>query len=243
MPFRMFSLGEAAEYLQMPETALEELARRGEVPCERQGKRLAFRHCDIDEWASRRVLGMNDAGLRDYHRRTTAVWRDLSPSATILDTMTRPEWIRTGLSCRSKAGAIAEMARLGDETGLVCDAGELQESLTEREKLCPTALPGGFALLHPKHHEPYMFVDSFIALGRTAGQILFGAPDGETTDLFFLICCQDDRIHLHVLARLCMMCHHTEVLAELRAAEDAKEMHRILLAAEKQVVGDASGGR
>ena len=237
MPFRMFSLGETAEYLHMPEGALEELARRGEIPCERQGKRVVFRHCDIDEWASKRLLGMNDEGLRDYHRRTTAVWRDLSPSATILDTMTNPEWIRTGLACRSKAGVIAEMTRLADGTGLVCDAGELQESLTEREKLCSTALPGGFALLHPKHHEPYLFADSFIALGRTTGQILFGAPDGEATDLFFLICCQDDRIHLHVLARLCMICHHTEALAELRAAENAKEMHQALLAAERTVVG------
>ncbi len=239
MPFRMFSLGETAAYLHMPEDALEELARRGEVPCERQGKRIMFRHCDIDAWASRRLLGMNDDRLTDYHRRITAARRDLSPSATILDTMTKPEWIQTGFTCRSKAGMIAEMTRLADATGLVCDAGELQDSLTAREKLCSTALPGGFALLHPSHHEPYLFLDSFIVLGRTTGQILFGAPDGEATDLFFLICCQDDRIHLHVLARLCMMCHHTGVLDELRSAENAKDMHRLLLAAEEQVVKKA----
>lgn len=235
----MFSLGETAAYLQMPEGRVEELARLGEIPCERQGKRLTFRHCDIDEWASKRVLGMNEEALREYHRRTTGAWRDLSASATVLDTMTKPEWVRTGLSCRSKAGVIAEMTRLADETGLVCDAGELQESLTEREKLCSTALPGGFALLHPKHHEPYMFLDSFVAVGRTAGRILFGAPDGESTDVFFLVCSQEDRLHLHVLARLCMICHHTGVLDEIREAGSAAEAHRALLEAEEKVVKEA----
>lgn len=239
MPFRMFSLGETAAYLQMPEERVEELARRGEIPCERQGKRLTFRHCDIDEWASRRVLGMNDESLQEYHRRTSGAWRDLSSDATVLGSLTRPEWMRTGLTSRSKAGVIGEMADLGESTGLVCDAAELKESLTEREKLCSTALPGGFALLHPKHHEPYMFLDSFVAVGRTAGRILFGAPDGEATDLFFLICSQEDRLHLHVLARLCMICHHTGVLEEMREAGSAAEMHKLLVEAEERVVREA----
>jgi PTS system nitrogen regulatory IIA component len=54
--------------------------------------------------------------------------------------------------------------------------------------------------------------------------------------VFFLICSQDDRIHLHVLARLCMMCHHTSLLLELRETTDPHEMHRILVASERQVI-------
>ena len=236
MPFRSFSLSEAAEYLHLPEDTLEDLAKRGEIPCEKQGGRLVFRHNAIDEWASRRVLGFNDEKLSDFHRRSTAKYHDLSNETAIVPALLKPEWIAPALTCRSKASVLREMVDLADRTGLLCYRDELLESLVEREKLCSTALSGGLALLHPRNHEPYMFEDSFVVLGKSVGQIPFGSPDRSTTDIFFLICCQDDRIHLHVLARLCMMCHQTSLLLEMRGTNDPHEMHRLLVASEQQVV-------
>ena len=236
MPFRVFNLAEAAEYLHLAEGAVEELARRGEIPCERQGSRLVFRHNAIDAWASRRVLGFNDERLSDFHRRSTAKYHDLSSESAIIPALLKPEWIEPQLTCRSKSSVLRQMVELADHTGLLCYPDELLESLTEREKLCSTALAGGLALLHPRNHEPYMFEDSFVALGKTIGQVPFGSPDGSTTDIFFLICCQDDRIHLHVLARLCMMCHQTSLLLQMRETSDPQELHRILVAGEQQVI-------
>jgi mannitol/fructose-specific phosphotransferase system IIA component (Ntr-type) len=128
------------------------------------------------------------------------------------------------------------MTRVAEATGLLIERDGLLDSLLEREDLCSTALPGGLALLHPRHHDPYTFEDSFVVLGRTVQPIPFGAPDGGKTDLFFLICCQDDRIHLHVLARLSMMCCHTALVADLRACEDADEMYERILSAEREVI-------
>ena len=236
MPFRTFNLSEAAEYLHLQEESVEELARRGEIPCEKQGGRLIFRHNEIDEWASRRVLGFNDEKLSDFHRRSTAKYHDLSNELAIVPALLKPEWIAPAMTCRSKSSVIREMVDLADRTGLLCYRDELLESLVEREKLCSTALSGGLALLHPRNHEPYMFEDSFVVLGKSVGQIPFGSPDRSTTDIFFLICCQDDRIHLHVLARLCMMCHQTSLLLELRGTNDPHELHRLLVASEQQVI-------
>ena len=236
MSFRVFNLTEAAEYLHLPAETLEELARSGEIPCERHGKRLVFQHQAIDEWASRRLLGFTDKKLNDFHKRSTAKYRDLSSDAAIIPTLLKPDWIEVEMACRSKSSVIHDMVELADRTGLLCYRNELLESLLEREKLCSTALPGGFALLHRRTHEPYMFEDSFIVVGKTATQILFGSPDGSTTDIFFLICCQDDRIHLHVLARLCLMCQQTSLLLELRDTHDPKELYDILVSREQQVL-------
>lgn len=236
MPFRFFSLSEAAEYLQLLEERVEELARRGEIPCERQGGRLIFRHNAMDEWASRRLLESSDEKMADFHRRSTAKYHDLSNEAAIMPVLMKPEWIRAAMTCRSKSSVIREMVALADATGLLCYRDELQESLVEREKLCSTALSGGLALLHPRNHEPYMFEDSFVVVGKTIGQVPFGSPDRSTTDIFFLICSQDDRIHLHVLARLCMMCHQTSLLLEMRETNDPQELHRLLIASEQQVI-------
>lgn len=237
MPFRVFNLAEAAEYLQLAEKAVEDLARRGDIPCERQGNRLNFRHNAIDEWASRRVLGFTEEKLSDFHRRSTAKYHDLSDEAAIVPALLKPEWIDPAMNCHSKSSVIRHMVELAERTGLLCYRDELLESLIEREKLCSTALSGGLALLHPRNHEPYMFEDSFVVIGKTLSQIPFGSPDRSTTDIFFLVCCQDDRIHLHVLARLCMMCHRTSLLLELRETMDPVEMHRVLVASEKQVIG------
>ena len=236
MPFRGFNLAEAAEYLQLAEAAVEELARRGEIPCERQGSRLTFRHNAIDEWASKRVLGFNEETLSDFHRRSTAKYHDLSKEVAIVPALLKPEWIDPSMTCRSKPSVIRHMVDLADRTGLLCYREELHESLQEREKLCSTALSGGLALLHPRNHEPYMFEDSFVVVGKTIAQVPFGSPDRSTTNVFFLVCCQDDRIHLHVLARLCMMCHRTSLLLEMRETKNANEIYNLLIASEQQVI-------
>ena len=89
-------------------------------------------------------------------------------------------------------------------------------------------LPGGMALLHARHHEEYSFDGSFLLLGRTIAGIPFGAQDGGLTRLFFMLCCQDERLHLHTLARLCMMASKTDLLAQLWHAPDADSAHAIL---------------
>ena len=164
----------------------------------RQGGHLHFRHHDIDEWASNHVLHLDEKDLASFHRRSGSPRHNLSADAPIMPDLVKPEWIAPRLTCRSKASVLDAMADLADSTELIGDKKELLDSLVEREKLCSTALSGGLALLHPRVHEPYMFFDSFIVVGKTIAQIPFGSPDRSTTDIFFLVCCQDDRIHLHV---------------------------------------------
>ena len=56
-------------------------------------------------------------------------------------------------------------------------------------------------------------------MARTTQGIAFGAPDGRLTDLFFLTASQDDRHHLHILARLCRMLYDEDFVARLQDAE------------------------
>lgn len=236
MPFRTLNVDEAADYLHISRADVEELARTREIPHQRQGDRLVFRTKEIDEWASQRILGLKGKPLAAYHKSTSAKAHDLSKQHAIMSELIKPAYIEPLLASKTRASVIRDMVKLADQSGLVCNAKDLQESIDGRERLCSTALAGGIALLHPKSHEPYMFEDSFIVVGRAIQPVPFGSPDGATTDIFFLVCCQDDRIHLHVLARLCMMCHHTSVLLELRDAADAAAMYEVLLASETEVI-------
>ena len=133
------------------------------------------------------------------------------------------------------AGAVqtAAAAPEPEKTGRLNDPKELLAGLKARENLCSTAMPNGFALPHPCCHDPYLFETSFIVIGRTIQEIHFGASDGQPTNLFILVCCQDDRLHLHTLARLCLIAQETNLLAQIQSATDAGYIFNGLVAAEK----------
>jgi PTS system nitrogen regulatory IIA component len=75
-----------------------------------------------------------------------------------------------------------------------------------------------------------------MAYARTASGIPFGAPHGVLTDLFFLVCCRDDRTHLRVLARLTRLFMRPGFLDELRAAQTPAESWEKITSAEQQLL-------
>lgn len=236
MPHRIFSLQETADYLHLAKTELEELVRQHQIPFEQRGARRIFRKKDLDAWASQRILGFSKKHLTSYHKITSAKIHDLSRHHAIISELVSLDHIHPAMTSKTKPSLLRDIVRRAEQTQLIVYPRELLHSLQEREQLCSTALPDGIALPHPRHQEPYMFEDSFIVIGKTVQPIPFGATDGKNTDLFFLICCQDDRIHLHVLARICLMCKQTALLFNLRGAPDAAAIHAGIIEAEEKII-------
>ncbi len=239
MPHRIFNLYEVADYLHLARTEIERLVRRNEIPHERKGEKVLFSRNEIDAWASQRMLeGKGKTELAEFHKKSTAKAHNLSKQYAIIPELLKESFIEPALKAKTKASVLSEMVALAEGTGLLLQKADLLKGLKEREQMCSTALAGGIALLHPRAHQPYMFEDSFLVLGRTLQAVPFGSPDGMTTDLFFLVCCQDDRTHLHVLARLCVLCYQTTLLLDLRDAATAEDMRTLLVSAEQEVIKD-----
>lgn len=236
MPHRVLSIDELSEYLHLETEAIRLLVKRNEIPFERIGMGLRFRRHDIDRWASQRLLGMSSDDIRDFHRLSSAKHHDLSAKHALLPELMVPNSIEPALQGKTRAKVIRNMIDLADATGMLWDKDGLLAGVEERENLCSTALSGSVALLHPPQHEPYMFEDTFVVYGRTHAPIPFGGPDGRLTQHFFLLCTQDDKIHLHLLARLSMICHRTDVLLHLTEADSKGEMLDLLFAAEEEII-------
>jgi PTS system nitrogen regulatory IIA component len=239
MPHRTLSIREVAEYLHVSEEEVRELVRAGEIPHERLGGRVVFRVSQLDAWASRRVLGLGGRALAQYHRDATQSTAGDADAQCWLPRLIRPEYIEPSLDARTRPSVLRAVTRLAARTGWVLDPHQLLQTLEARERLAPTALPGGVAILHPEHHFQWLFEDSFVLLARTPCGIPFGGPDGMTTDIFFLLACRSEREHLPLLARLCLMCHRTDLLEQLRHLNDREQMYDALLAAEREVVESA----
>ncbi len=236
MPHRILTIDELAAYLHIARRHVETLLKEGDIPCTKRGGRVLFPREEIDAWASQRLLRLPGESLGWYHEKTMQGTRQLFPRAALVPVLFQPGHIDLALRGKTRSSVIRDMIDLAGRTGRVFDPRELHDSIEAREALGSTALPGGLALLHAREHRPFRFEGSFIMLGRTIQSVHFGAPDGRASRLFFLICCQDERIHLHTLARLCLLALKTKVLAELLAAPDAAAAYSALVAAELTVL-------
>jgi mannitol/fructose-specific phosphotransferase system IIA component (Ntr-type) len=183
-------------------------------------------------------MGFSRDRLAEYHEKSTRLTRAILPHEAILPEMLAANAMDSAMTSKTKSSVLHDLVALADKTGQVNDPKTLLDSLAAREELCSTGMSGGFALPHLRTLEPYLFETSFIIVGRSVQAIPFGAPDGEPTQLFFLICCQDDRLHLHTIARLCVLATKTKLLDQLHAAPDAPAMRDVLIAAEQEILAD-----
>lgn len=236
MPHRSMSIKEVATYLHLTPADVSALVREREIPFDTQGERVTFRRSTIDAWASQRILNLNTHRLADYHSKTSSRVSEFSPDAAVIPSLITPERLNPALTSKTRSSAMRDLVAMAEATDLVSDTKELLRMLEEREELCSTALPGGWAILHPRHHDPYLVAESFMVVGHAIQPIHFGAQDGTPTDIFFLLCCQDDRLHLHTLARLCTMCIETQLLIDLRKADSEVAMQDALIRTEAEII-------
>ena len=218
----------------MDANELKHFAQRGEVPAQKRGDEFIFEHRLLDEWAQRRIVDLPAKQLTGEHAQARADRRKVHGEDFRVASLLPPNAIAPALSAKAKGGVLRDMTDLADATGLVYDPENMFRELVAREEAASTAVGGGGAFLHARFHDPYLYAESFLALGRTQRPIFFGAEDGTGTDLFFLICCTDHALHLHVLARLCLLAHGTSLLENLRVAPDADAMRAALESAEEE---------
>jgi PTS system nitrogen regulatory IIA component len=141
------------------------------------------------------------------------------------------------LPATTRASVLKELVQLAEQTWQVYDPVAILEAVRQREELASTALEGGVAIPHPHRPLPAALGESLLAYGRTEAGIPFGGARGALTDIFFLVCCRDDRTHLRVLARLSRLFLRPGFLNELRQADSAAATRDILLAAERDLIG------
>ena len=233
MSRQMLNLKQAAEHVHMDANELRHVAQRGEIAADEHGGDLWFEHRALDEWAQRHFLA---AGEREQLRQHKVILEENRKSDNAdwkVADLFRLSGITLAVPGKTKSGVVRDMAELADKTGLVYDFDGLFKELLAREEVASTAIGEGAAFLHPRFHDPYMFEESFIAYGRAARPVYFGAPDGEPTRHFFLICSTDHEQHLHILARLAVLAHATEFLKILDEATSAEQVVPIIRAAEE----------
>lgn len=233
---QMLNLKQAAEHVHMDANELRHVAQRGEIASNQHGGDYWFEHRTLDEWAQRNLLAasareqvrQHKVMLEENRRQNMSDWRIWS--------LFKEDGIVLGVPGKAKAGILRDMTDIADATGLVYDPDALFKELVAREEIASTAVGEGAAFLHPRFHDPYIFQETFIAYGRSERPIFFGATDGQATRHFFLICSTDHEMHLHILARLAVMTHSTDLLEQLDAAENVEGVIETIRKTEEEML-------
>jgi PTS system nitrogen regulatory IIA component len=223
---------QVAAYLRLDVREVLKLASRGQIPCRKVGGSFQFQKGDIDHWVEEHIHELPKDRLAGIEKGVSA-HHGFDHEVLLVGPLIPRGGIAVPLHARTRDGALRDLVDLADKAGVVYVREELMAEVKKREDLCSTAIAPGAALPHPRYPLPYDIANSFVVVGLSPGGIPFGADDGSLTRLFFLICCKDDRTHLHVLARLGRMLHSRAHVDQLLAAEDAEDMRKMLEELEK----------
>lgn len=238
MEYRMLDLEHAAAHLHMDARELLHCAQRGEIESVRRGEEYLFEHRLLDEWGQRRILALPEKKLEGEHKLEMTEIRRKEHNDFRVAALVKPAYIEPAMRAKNRAGVLRDLTELAESTGLVYDKDVLFRELVAREEASTTAIEGGAALPHARFHDPYLVQESFIAVGRAERPVFYGAGEGEGTDLFFLTCCTDHTLHMHALARLCLLAQKTDLFARLREAADAEAMCAAIAACEEEFLGE-----
>ena len=228
----VLTLRQAAAHVHLAENELRHVAQRGEIEATERGGEWFFEHRTLDEWAQRALLAANRKALDEQHRVMMDEDRRADRSDWAVADLFDVATIDLAVAAKAKAGILRDMTDLADGGGKVYDPDGLFKELEAREAVASTAVGEGIALLHPRYHDPYLFEESFVAYGRATRPIFFGASDGEATRHFFLVCSTDHEQHLHILARLAVLAHGTDLTARLDEADTPEAVIAAIRACE-----------
>jgi len=230
VPYRNITLQELARHLGMDARQVKRLADRGILPGRYVGGQWRFNRAQMLDWLQREMHGLDPCHIRSLER-AMADGRD----DVLLGSLIAPEAIEPFLPARTRPSVLRQLVALAERTGLVYDRDEIIRHLEEREAQASTALAGGFAFPHPRHPLPYATAEPLVCVGRAPAGIPYGAPDGNLTYIFVLVCSHEDRAHLQVLARLSLL-FRGGLADELMRIDDAEQALSLILQREQELL-------
>jgi nitrogen PTS system EIIA component len=234
MPYGDFEVETLARYLHLTPQQVVKLAERGNLPGRKVGGEWKFAKPDIHLWFEQRIGFSDEEELLKVEHVLQRSAPEEDREHVRISELLPLEAIAVPLHARTRNSAIESMCELAAGTGLLWDAKEMAEAVRLREDMHPTALDNGVALLHPRRPMPKILAQPLLALGCTVTGIPFGGT-AALTDVFFLICSTDDRVHLRVLARLSRLLTAPGFLNGLHQAADAATVHRLIEDAEEKL--------
>lgn len=234
MESETMDLEQLASFLRRDARELNKLANRGQLPGQRVGGVWRFSSAEIQYWVESQIHGYTDQELTALEESTGKGVLDRQP---LLSKLLSEATMAVPLRATTRSSVLRELVNLAEQSWQVYDPDAVLDAIKKREEIASTALENGVAIPHPRRVLPGTVLgEPVLAYARSASGIPFGAPGGQLTDIFFLVLCNDQAMHLSVLARLSRLLLRPGFLDDLRAADTADQTWKLIESAEQDLL-------
>lgn len=233
-----YTLAELARLLHKTEKEILRDVEKGLLEGRKARDQWIFSLKNVANYITNNIIDVHvaDKELRDLIARTAEHARQ--EQAFFLKDLLSSDLVQVPLIARSPEAVIRDMTHNAANTGRLWEVERMRDAIRERERLCSTAMPNGVAILHSRHRMPGNISESFVALAVLPRPIAFGGGYDRLTDVFFMVCCTDDSIHLRVLAKLGRLMARPGFLDALRETTSSAEAVELIARMESQIIDE-----
>jgi nitrogen PTS system EIIA component len=212
---------DVADLLNVSETTIHRWLSEGKIPAYRLNQQYCFSRGEIQNWVMNQnmdqshksllttnidvietsgfeeVLPVTSRGVKQF-----SLYRALHKGKVILalEGSSKQELIQT---------AVDDIASTLD-----LDSEMLFDLLWDRERLQPTALNNGVGVPHTRDF--LLKAQDVVFVAYPKEPIEYGALDGQPVHTLFFLFASEDKRHLHLLAKIALLCSHPGTLDFLR---------------------------
>lgn len=220
---------DVAELLNVSETTVRRWLNDSKIPAYKLNGQYRFSRIEIENWMMSQKLKVKEnsiepgemLSLKD-EKTQNLLSGQIGSQAFSLFRAVYKGGVISNVSGRSKKEVVfASVKIIAENLGL--DADVIFELLMDRENLMPTALNHGVAVPHTRDfllQKPFDVVN-IVYLDRP---IEYGALDGQPVHTLFFLFANQDKTHLHLLAKLAHLTRSNEALAFFQRRPSKKEV-------------------
>lgn len=222
----ILTLKELAEYLRVNERTILRMLKTEQVQGAKIGGQWRFNSRQIDSL----FFPESDVPEGGEH---PLVAMAKSHIGIPLSRMMHEDRIHMELQAENSKDVINELIEPRTLNPYVYDVHDLREKCLAREALLSTGVGNGIAVPHPRDPVPTLRASGIVIVGRSKKGVDFGAVDGKPVHLFFLMCCQNIELHLHLMGRLAHVLKTEGFSERCLACEQPEEIIRLVMEVER----------
>ena len=221
----ILTLKELADYLRVNERTILRMLKTGQIQGAKIGGQWRFNGSQIDSlFFPNTPPRAEDVPLSDLTRTHIGI-----PVSRIVNA----DRMLMDMDAETGEEAINEITRPQLLNTVLMDVNELRQKCLAREALLSTGVGHGVAIPHPRDPIPTLRAPGVIVFGRSEKGIVFNAADGKPVHVFFMLCCQNIEVHLHLMGRLARLLMHDGFIDDCLRADTPEDILRVVMEAER----------
>ena len=215
-------LKDVADLLNVSEITIRRWLTDGKIPAYRINHQYRFNRAEIENWILSHKLGKGPTSLQEDIKAENTKTPKGGIKQFGLYRALHKGGVISNVASNSKEEAIRNvMKTLAKDLDL--DAEALTNMLLERENLQPTALNNGIALPHTRDFLLDAHYDA-VAIAFLDKPIEYGALDGKPVHTLFFLFASNDKMHLHLLAKIAHLSSDAAALAFFQTQPSKEEV-------------------